>query len=305
MKGTPQEFMHVGIVHYMAFPRFEAGKGPIMDTMALLADDDYFQAVEVTRYRDEVMRKEAAVLLRHAGKRIVFGAQPVILRNKLNLNAEVPAEHTRALDMVKEAMTEAAEWGAEGLALISGPDPGEEKRAEARERLLGSLKELCEFSRTQDGPPIYLESCDRVDFGRNCLIGPTAEARGIAHGVVPYYPRFGLMLDLGHLALLGEDPAEAVRIAVPFLKHAHISNCVMRDDEHPAYGDEHPPFGTEGSENTVDDVALFLRALLEAGYLREGGDNIVSFEIRPLAGQQGRDAIDNAKSTLDAAWMRL
>ncbi len=305
MKGTPQEYMHVGIVHYMAFPKLETGKGPIMDTMSLLADDDYFQAVEVTRYRDEVMRKEAAVLLRHAGKRVVFGAQPMILRHKLDLNASVPAEHTRALDMVKEAMTEAAEWDAEGLVVISGPDPGEEQRAEARERLLGSLKELCEFSRTQDGPPIYLEPCDRVDFGSNCLIGPASEARSVAHGVVSYYPRFGLMLDLGHLALQGEDPAEAVRIAAPLLKYVHVSNCIMREDDHPAYGDEHPPFGIEGSENTVDDVALFLRALMEAGYLREGGDGIVSFEIKPLAGQQGQDAIDNAKSTLDAAWMRL
>ena len=305
MKGSPQDYMHVGIVHYMVFPKLMSGRGPLCETLGLLCDDDYFQAVEVTAFRDEVERKEAAVLAEQARKRVIFGAQPVIVRRGLDLHDDRPHERTRALDLVKEALSEATEWHAEAFEVMSGPDPGEVGREDAREKLKGALKEICETSRVTNGPPVLLESYDRWTHGRNCLIGPTREARSVAHHVACYFPLFGLTLDLGHLPLLNEDPTEAVKMAAPYLKHVHIGNCVKSFPDHPAYGDEHPTFGTESGANTLDDVALFLRALLGVGYIRPGGTNIVSIEMKPYGDQTEQDVLDNAKGALDAAWRRL
>jgi len=113
------------------------------------------------------------------------------------------------------------------------------------------------------------------------------------------------VLDLSHLPLLGETAETMLTTAKETLGHIHLGNCVMRDPNHAAYGDEHPPFGTEGGENSVAELAEFLRVLGEIGYLNEETPGAVSFEVKPLAGQEPADAIANAKATLDAAWAQL
>jgi len=297
--------MHVGIVHHMAYPKLMSGRGPLLETLGELCEDDYFQAVEVTWYYDEEVRKEAVALAQLTGKRVIFNAQPLIIRRGLDLHHDDPHERTRALDWMKKALAQATEWKAEAFLVMSGSDPGEAKRSSAREQFVGALKELCEASRVQGGPPILLENYDRWPQGRNCLIGPTSEARSVVHQVISYFRRFGLALDLGHLPLLDEDPASAVQVAGPYLRYVHLGNCVKSDPEHPAFGDEHPSFATAGGANTLDDLALFLRALLEAGYLHRNGRNIVAFEIKPHGEETPRDVQEDAKRALDAAWKRL
>jgi sugar phosphate isomerase/epimerase len=171
--------------------------------------------------------------------------------------------------------------------------------------LCASLKELSECSRRADGPPVLLETFDRAGFGRNRLIGPTEEAAWIADRVHPYFRGFGLVLDLSHLPLLGETPESALKAVRQDLRHVHIGNCVLRDPSHPAYGDQHPMFGIPEGENGVEQLAAFLKALLEIGYIGQASGAArkgVSFEVKPFGGQTSAQVLDNAKQTLDAAW---
>ena len=302
MDGRPQDCMTVGMIHFMAYPDTMRGEGPVVETVAALCEDDYFGAIEVTHVADPKAREEAAGIAREAGKKVAFGAQPILLSRGLNLNAPDPEERRKAVDACREAVEEAIEWDACGVAVLSGEDPGEEGRKEQTGYLLASLKEVCEHSRVSQGPPVLLETFDRVGFGKNRLIGPTREAAAVARHVVSYFPRFGLMIDLSHLPLLGETPQEAVQAAKPHLKHVHIGNCVMRDPGHPAYGDNHPVFGIPEGENGVGELAEFLRALLEAEYIGPERPGVVSFELKPFGEQGSQDVISNAKETLDAAW---
>ena len=82
----------------------------------------------------------------------------------------------------------------------------------------------------------------------------------------------------------------------------HIGNCVKRHAGHPAYGDNHPVFGIAEGEVGVDELAEFLRRLIQAGYLSRETRRIVSFEVKPFGDQKPEDVIRNAKETLDAAW---
>ena len=305
MQGRPQDYMKVGVIHFMAFPEVMKGEGPVVETLERLCADDYFQAVEVTQVKDPAVRARAIEVAREAGKTVAFGAQPILLGGKLDLNSLDADARQVAVDAARGALDEAIEWGACGFAVLSGPDPGEEKRDEARAMLIASLKEICEFSRRKKGPPVLLETFDRVPYGKNCLIGPTDEAAEIADKVYPFYLDFGLMVDLSHLPLLSESPETCIAAAGQHLKHVHIGNCVMRDESHPAYGDNHPVFGIPEGENGMDELAAFLKALLDAGYLGKGGENIVSFEVKPFGDQTSDEAIANAKETLDAAWAAL
>ena len=120
-----------------------------------------------------------------------------------------------------------------------------------------------------------------------------------------HYPNFGLMVDLSHLPLLKESADFALKTAKDYLAHIHIGNCILKDKNHPAYGDKHPPFGCTSGENDVEAVKLFLKALMEIEYIGEGKQNVVSFEVKPLEGESPEVVVANAKRTLMEAWARL
>ena len=294
--------MQVGIVHFMAYPAVMKGKGPVLETLEEICADDYFQVVEVTSVKRPKLRQQAIERVQAAGKAVALGLQPVLLAGKLNLNAADVNDRKKALDTVKAGIDEAIEWGAIGVAVLSGPDPEEEKRAEALRCLIGSLKECCEYSRANGGPPVLLEVFDRQAYAKNCLIGPTEQAVEIADAVACYSPRFGLMIDLSHLPLLDETPEQALTAAREHLRHVHIGNCVKSHEEHEAYGDNHPMFGIAEGENGVQELAAFLRVLADIEYVGLHKRNVVSFEVKPFGAQSPQDVIVNAKETLDAAW---
>jgi hypothetical protein len=76
----------------------------------------------------------------------------------------------------------------------------------------------------------------------------------------------------------------------------------MHDAGHEAYGDNHPRFGIPGGENDVDELADYLRELLQAGFLSTTRRPILSFEVKPLAGESVEALIAGSKRTLAAAW---
>lgn len=305
MKGRPQDAMDVGIVHFMAFPEVLKYESQVVPTLEKLCADDDFQVVEVAPIKDSAVRAQAIDVVRKSGNKVSVAAQPILLGEQLDLSSCDPDVRLKAVRRVREITHEAAEWQACDLAVLSGPDPGEDKRADAAAWLVTSVKEICEFGRRNRGTPIALESFDRVSYGKNCLIGPTDEAVRLVKRVYGYYLTFGLLLDLSHLPLLAESPGQAVNAAAPYLRHVHLGNAVTRHANHPAYGDNHPPFGIPEGDNGVDEVAAFLKALLDIGYVAEGKHNIVSFEVKPYGDMTSESVIANCKETLDAAWAAL
>jgi hypothetical protein len=56
-------YMHLGIVHFKAFPEVVSGQGPIVETLRKIAEDDFWTAVEVGWMKDVKARHEASKLL--------------------------------------------------------------------------------------------------------------------------------------------------------------------------------------------------------------------------------------------------
>ena len=295
------QYARIGIVHFMAYKVCLQGEGPILETLEKIALDPYFNVVEVTQMKDAQVRKDVAALLKSAHMDVAFGAQPICLVNKLDVNSLDEAERTKAVDMVKGGVDQAEELGAPGVALLSGPDPGAENREAATAALVKSLSELCIHAGNK-GMSVVLETFDRVPYGKNCLVGPNALAVEVSSRVRREHPNFGLMLDLSHFPLQGETSAYALGLARDHIVHAHIGNCVMSNPDHPAYGDNHPGFGCEDGENDVPEAVEFLRELLNIGYLDPDKRPILSFEVSPMEGESPEIIIANAKRVLDEAW---
>lgn len=304
MSKSWDDVMEIGLVHFMAFPQTIKGDGPILETVKEIVDDDFFKAIEVTWIKDEKVRIQVRDLLSSSGMAIGFGAQPPLLLNKLDLNAFDNDRRQEATAQVKASVDEALFMRARGIAVLSGPDPGQEKREAARGLLVDSLNEICSYAAERGDISVILETFDR-GIGKNCLIGPTEEAVLVAEELRKDYSNFGLMLDLSHLPLLGESASHALGAAGDYLAHVHMGNCVMRDENHPAYGDEHPCFGIAEGENGVEELREFLSVLFNTGFFDKRVKPIVSFEVKPHGEETSKGVIGNAKETFRKAWELL
>ena len=303
MQESWHRYLRLGIVHFMAFPAVMAGEGPYVETLRQIARDEFFTAVEVGWAKDQSQRTAAAALLRQSHLSVGFGAQSAILTTKSNLNALDEGERTKAVALVRGCIDQAAELGAKRVAVLSGPYPGAADEAAAKRSLVASLLDLCAYGRGKS-IGITLETFDRA-IEKKALAGPTALCVEIAQAVRQEFPEFGLMLDLSHIPLVGESIRECLTTGRGYLVHAHIGNCVLRDKAHPAYGDQHPRFGIEGGENDTPQVIEFLRVLFDIGFL--GGTNrpFLSFEVKPLPGEDADAVVTGTKRVFAEAWAAL
>ncbi|MDD5014422.1 MAG: TIM barrel protein [Atribacterota bacterium] len=304
MQDSMYKFMKVGLIHFMAYPQVMKGEGPILETLQKIAEDDFFTAVEVSWIKDVKVREKAKKLLEVSHLAVAYGAQPRLLVKKLNLNSLNEIERQEAVDEIKAGVDEAYEIGAKSLAFLSGTDPASEEREQALKLLVSSVKEICHYAKSKGGLGITLEVFDR-EIDKKCLIGPAKDARRVAEEVRKEFDNFGLMVDLSHLPLLGETSAQAIMPIKNYLVHAHMGNCILKDKEHPGYGDQHPRFGIKGGENDVKELIEYLKVLLDIGFLNTQNPPMVSFEIKPLAGESSGVVIANAKRVLREAWARV
>lgn len=298
--NTPlQDYLKVGFVHFMAYPACGAGEGPILESIAKMAEDTFVEVLEITRAKDTSLHAGIRSIAEQSRTTLCFGAQPMILGGGLNLNHIDAAERQKAIDAVKIGIDYAADMGCIAVGVLSGKVSDDQDAA--KQRLVNSLKTLCAYAKPK-GLPIALETFDQVPYGKNCLIGPTADAVEVSTAVRKEHANFGLMLDLSHLPLIGETPDYALRLADDHLIHVHIGNCAMDDPAHPAYGDNHPRFGAPGTRNDVPELVEFLRVLLDVGYLNENERKIVSFEVKPMPGETSEAIIAGSKRALLEAW---
>lgn len=302
MNEPLQHYMRIGIVHFMAYPACMGGEGPVLDSLQPLIDDPFFSVVELAPVKDPSVRQQAMARLTAARMTVGLAAQPVVLANKLNPNALDEGERSRAVQTLKDTIDQAAEMGIKRVAMLSGRDPGAADREAALAQLCRSLTELSQHAAVH-GIELVLEVFDQA-VDKCALVGPAETARAVAQAVRPACPNFGLMVDLSHIPLLGESPRQALVPVKDYLMHVHIGNCAFRDRSHPAWGDNHPRFGVPGGENDVPELADFLETLFEIGYLGAGRAElpIVSFEVKPMPGEDGSLVIANAKRTLLEAW---
>lgn len=306
MKDSLHDYMKVGIVHFMAYPFALSGEGRIAESVAEIVEDEFFDEIEITRVNDQAERDAVKGLLASSGMTVGFGAQPYILKGKLDLNSTDEEERSKAVDTLKSAIDQAYEVGAGKLGFLSGPRPPAQDRERALELLADSIIELGRYAKSKGDLVLSLETFDD-STDKKALIGTNRLACELAYEVRKAIPDFGLMVDLSHLPMQGETIRQALSATEEFINHAHIGNCVIRDTQDPAYGDLHPHFGHPKGENSVPQVRDFLRGLLDIGYLREDAPerNVVAFEVQPLGDQRAAVIIAEAKRVLREAWRIL
>ena len=305
MKTPLQHHIRPGIVHFMAFPATIKGEGPILETIRQILADDYFGVLELSWIKDAAVRAQVKAMIASSGVEAKYGAQPRLLTQKLDLNSADETMRQRAVAEIKLAVDEAAELGLRDVGLLSGSDVPAAERPAAMDRLEKSLVELCGYA-GERGCQLVLEVFDR-DIDKKALIGPVGTALEIATRVKRVRKNFGLLVDLSHIPLLNESPEQALVPVKEHIAHIHIGNAYFTERTDPAWGDQHPRFGYPGGANDVPEIVAFLRVLFQIGYLKADGSTRgnVSFEIKPLPGEDASVMIAAAKRKLGEAWAQL
>lgn len=294
----------LGVVQFMAFPNSDQNPEALIASLKALAVDADFELVELTKVPDQRTIAQVRSLLESAHMDCGFSATPVILRQGLNPSATDETERKGAVSELKKCVDEALALSARTLTLMSGPFGGDE--AGEIKAFIKTLDEICSYAedRSPEKPLLILvEPFDR-NVDKKTLVGPSSLAGTLASEMMSRHENFGLLIDLSHLPLLGEEVDECL-IALPqeSVRHVHLGNCVTDSDD-PLYGDQHPPFGYPKGRNDVEQVRVFLSALQYSGYFSQPspyGLPTVSFEVKPLPNQDPLITLANAKRVLKAA----
>lgn len=303
MQENIRNYMKLGLLHFMAYPEVGKGEGPIAETFRKIALDDYFEAAEITWIKDADVRQKVKNMIETSRLTVAYCAHPRLLTTGQNINDLNEENRLTALANLKEGIDEAYEIGAVGFAFLSGKY-AEETKEESYQALVKSTRELCAYAKAKGDMPVLLEIFD-YDIDKKSLIGPAAIAKRFAEEITKDFSDFGLLADLSHIPIIHETNEESLLPIKDYIKHAHMGNCVIKHPSQPGFGDSHPRFGFPGGENDVDELAAFLKVLLNIGFLNKENRPIVSFEIKPFGDEDPDLVIANAKRTLNLAWEKV
>lgn len=296
----------LSLVHFMAYPEMQSGEGDFVSTIHQVGDLNFFGALEMGTINSAKERAAVFQAARERNLKLAVGAQPLILGQNLNLNANDLQVRLDARKKIQQAIDQASEIGAETIVILSGRDPGDEHRHQAYAFLEESILALVDHAR-QYAIRVVLETFDR-SVDKKALVGPSEEAASLAKKIKACYPEFGLLYDMGHMPLLHETPSQALQLLRGLLAEVHLGNCVLTPGAN-AFGDKHPRFGFDGGVNDTPELVIFLEYLVATNYLKEDQASKdrpwVGFEIRPHGSETTAEILENIMETWKNAWKQL
>ena len=287
----------------MAYPNMSRGEDPnAYENIRRIACDDYFDAIEVNWIKDDELRSKTAKMLSASHMKVCYAAQPRLLTTGMNVNSIEEEERKKAEATLMEAIDEAEQLGAKGIAYLSGKWE-KETRELAYEQLLKTTRNICDYAKTKE-MMVELEVFD-YDIAKASLIGPASYAAKFASDIRMSHSNFGLMVDLSHIPMTHESSEFVVRTLRPYITHFHFGNTVCTDPNAEGYGDEHQRFGFPMGSNDVPEVLDYLQVLKNEGFFNEKHPYVLSMEVKPWKEEDSEVVIANAKRVLNRAWALL
>jgi len=296
MKDSIQKYFQVGTIQWMSHPTYN-----VLDSIHKIACDDFFSALEVTKFQDADMRAKAKKMLADAHLKVCYGAQPRLLGPKLNPNAIVESERQEAEATLLEAVDEAEYLGAKGIAFLAGRWE-EANKEQAYQQLLKTTRAVCTYAATK-GMNVEIEVFD-FNVDKAALIGPAPYAAKFAADMRTTHNNFGLLVDLSHFPITFETSEFVLQACKPYITHLHIGNAVAKKGCE-AYGDQHPRFGFPNGANDVPELVDFFRVLKAEGFFNAEKPMVLSFEVKPWGNEDPEIILTNTKRVINRAWALL
>lgn len=296
MRDSIHKYFQIGTIQWMSHPTYE-----VIDSIYKLACDDFFDAIEITKFKDDETRDKAKKILKQSHLKVCYGAQPRLLGPKLNPNDIDEEGRKKAEATLIEAIDEAEYLGAKGIAFLAGKWEEQTKNL-AYTQLLKTTRNVCDYA-AKKGMIVELEVFD-FDMDKAALIGPAPYAAKFAADMRSTHNNFGLMVDLSHFPTTYETSKFVIQTLRPYITHFHIGNAVVKEGCE-AYGDQHPRFGFENSANDTAELLDFFTVLKEEGFFNAKNPYVLSFEVKPWGDEDPEIILANTKRVVNRAWALL
>lgn len=293
MNESIHKYFQIGTIRWMSHPKRE-----VLQSIKDIICDDYFDAIEITKFDDEETRAAAKRMLEQSHIKVCYGAQPRLLGPQLNPNDIDEEGRKKAEATLIEAVDEAEYLGAKAIAFLAGKWE-EATKDQAYAQLIKTTKAVCDYAAAK-GMGVNLEVFD-FDMDKAALIGPAPYAAKFAADMRSMCNNFGLMVDLSHFPTTYETSKFVIRTLRPYITHFHIGNAVVKPGFE-AYGDQHPRFGFPDSANDTMELVDFFRILKEEGFFNEEDPYVLSFEVKPWGDEDEDIIMANCKRVINRAW---
>ena len=222
-----------------------------------------------------------------------------LLKDNLNLSSLDAELREKSIRRASELVHLAAECGTSKLSLVSGGDPGDTRREEAKKGFGEALVRIGEIVSQYDNMILQVEPLDR--FAHKCqLIGPTDETVEWMKALRPDCPKLYMAWDSAHVALNQEDLTASLTLAAPLISQLHLANAIL-DPQAQGYGDYHMKFGEPGFL-TLTSAAYIIQTAMQLALPKELAPISIAIEMRTTEQDDLWDNERQCREFLKAAW---
>lgn len=249
----------------------------ILQIIRQVAATDYYQGFETGIIKQPDIAKAIRSIAEQHHLHVTQWLTFELLRDNLNLSSLDSALREKSIRRACELVHLAAACGTTKLSLVSGSDPGDARREEAKKGFGEALIRIGEEIKQYPTMLMQVEPLDR--FAHKCqLIGPTDETVAWMTQLRKECPKLYLAWDSAHVALNEEDLTESLRLAAPLISQLHLANAIL-DPQAEGYGDYHMKFGEPGFL-TPHVAAQIIRTALSLPLPQELGPISIAVEMR-------------------------
>ncbi|MFW0768062.1 sugar phosphate isomerase/epimerase family protein [Trabulsiella odontotermitis] len=249
----------------------------ILQVIRQVAATDYYQGFETGIIKQPDIARAIRSIAEQQHLHVTQWLTFELLRDNLNLSSLDSALREKSIRRACELVHLAAACGTTKLSLVSGSDPGEARREEAKKGFGEALIRIGEEIKQYPTMLMQVEPLDR--FAHKCqLIGPTDETVAWMTQLRKDCPKLYLAWDSAHVALNEEDLAQSLRLAAPLISQLHLANAIL-DPKAEGYGDYHMKFGEPGFL-TPRTAAEIVRTALSLPLPQEIGPISIAVEMR-------------------------
>ena len=302
MQTDWRDYIKLGVNHHLLY--CDAVSDPVahLATLERVLSDERLDAVDLWIPSDSRIASRAIACCTESPCDIHYNVGTRAGRPSAEPASPDPATRAYSLSFYKEELALAVAAGAVKIVTNSGPDQPD-NRAGATSALVDFYCEIC--SLVPESTVILIEPTDR-DVSKRKLIGPSSEAVEVVRRVrAEGHANMASMVDMGHLPLMHETVSQAFAATGPYCGHVHLGNCILRNPDHPLFGDKHVPWGIDDGEYGMEELVELLRCAFACGYLGAGRRGTLTFEMRPYPGTSPEASLDRFFAWFTQAWSRI
>jgi len=303
MQENIRQYARLGLCHHMLYPRSTEDFDYQVETLSAFACRTDIETFDCFMPYGDDRRARLIPLIRQCGKVDVTFALHLFPFRRISLTEPAAGLQGLIRVVVDDTIKQVAAAGGNGLIFPSGPPSPENATAPHYEAFADFCRWLCGRCACH-GITALLEPFD-TDIDKKFLYGPTERCVELIESLRPEVDNFAIELDMAHLPLMGETFSRAIHTAAPHLKRVHLGNCVLKDRDHPLYGDKHPPMGYDGGEISTPELTQILRCLLEVGYLDRGRRGNLVIEMTPWPGWDVERTVADGWGRIEDAWREV